>query len=279
MNVTEAYTWAAAQLKDTQSTSPLLDAEVLLCSIMSYTKENMVLNRFTQVPTNKIEKLKTLVKERKKGMPVAYLIGVKEFYGLKFKVNKHVLIPRPETETLVEKIVFEMKNKHNLKILDVGTGSGCIIISLAKTLSNNNKYYGSDESQRALGIAEENAKNHRVKIELTRSDLTRTTGTNYDVIVANLPYLESLTDASTEFEPKQALIAKKGGMELYERLFAEIAKSEHRPILYLEFGHDQAEQIKNLVTEKLFGANLEIFKDLSGIPRFSRIYFPHSNKI
>jgi release factor glutamine methyltransferase len=272
MTVIEAYRWASAELANTVSTSPQLDAEVLLCSVLQLRKEDFVAQRKAEIKPQKLEKFKELIRERRKGMPVAYLTGEKEFYGLKFKVNKNVLIPRPETETLVERIAFEMKGRHNLRFLDIGTGSGCIIVSLAKGLSNANFYYGSDESARALGVAEENAARHKVKIKLIRSDLTKATGLDYDVIISNLPYLSALEDPSTEFEPKSALIAKNGGLELYERLFQELAGAPRKPLLYLEFGHDQADQIRTLARQHMPEASVEIFKDLAGIPRFARIW-------
>jgi release factor glutamine methyltransferase len=272
MTVTEAYKWAEQELAKSRSTSPSLDAEVLLRSVLGLSKEDFISQRNTQLQSPKIEMLHELLKDRIKGMPVAYLTGQKEFYNLKFRVNKHVLIPRPDTETLVERMVFELKGKHNLKILDIGTGSGCIIISLAKVLSNNNQYFASDESTRALAVAEENAVAHRVKVKFIRSDLTKNTGTDYDVIVANLPYLPGQDDPSIKFEPKQALVAEKGGLALYEKLFRQLSESGHSPMLYLEFGHDQAEQIKNLAEKHVPGSKIEIFKDLSGIPRFARIW-------
>jgi release factor glutamine methyltransferase len=272
MTYVEALNQATQDLQATASTSPHLDAEVLLCYVLKFSKEDLISNRKGTIKESEWEKYQELVKERKKGMPVAYLTGVKEFYSLKFKVNKHVLIPRPETETLVDKMVFELKGRHNLKILDIGTGSGCIIVSLAKNLSNANQYFGSDESTRALAVAEENAALNHVNIKFLRSDLTRTTGMDYDVIVANLPYLPGIEDDSIKFEPKQALVAKNGGLKLYKKLFEEIGASGHSPAIYLEFGHDQAEQIKKLAEASLTGAKTEIFKDLSGIPRFARIW-------
>ncbi len=272
MTITEAYQEGIKQLESSESTSPVLDSEVLLRFVLGLTKENFVANRKMVITPEKYEKFQAALKEREKGFPVAYLTGTKEFFGFPFKVNKHVLIPRPETESLVEKIQFELKGKHNFKILDIGTGSGCIIVSLAKLLSNNNQYFASDDSQRALALAEENALAHHVKVKFIRSDLTRTTGTDYDVIVANLPYLPEITDPSIRFEPKQALFAKKKGLDLYERLFKEIAASKFKPVLYLEFGHDQSPLIQALVNENLPDARMEIFKDMSGIPRFARIW-------
>lgn len=272
MTVIEAYRWACSELENTVSTSPQLDAEVLLCSVLQIKKEDFVAQRNSEMPSQKLEKYKDFIHDRKKGMPVAYLTGEKEFLGLKFKINKNVLIPRPETETLVERIGFEMKGRHNLRFLDIGTGSGCIIVSLAKNLSNANHYYGSDESARALAVAEENAKRHKVNVKFIRSDLTKNTGLDYDVIIANLPYLSVLEDPSTEFEPKSALIAKNGGLELYERLFQELAAAPRKPLIYLEFGHDHADQIKALAAEHLPEATVEIFRDLAGILRFARIW-------
>jgi release factor glutamine methyltransferase len=272
MNYIEALSQGTKALENTTSTSPSLDAEVLLRHVTGLSKEDLISNRLLKISPKHLEKYLELVQERKKGMPVAYLTGEKEFFSYKFKVNKHVLIPRPETETLVERIAFELKGKHDLRILDIGTGSGCIIVSLAKTLSNANRYAASDESARALAVAEENAAAHKVKVKFIRSDLTRTTGTDYDVIVANLPYLPSIDDPSIKFEPKEALLAKKKGLALYEKLFKELAKSEHKPVLYLEFGHDQAEEIKNLAETQMPGSRVEVFKDLSGVPRFARIW-------
>jgi release factor glutamine methyltransferase len=272
MTALEVYKWACTELENTISTSPQLDAEVLLCSAVGFTKENFVAQRNSELTQQKITKFQDMVKDRKKGVPVAYLTGEKEFYNLKFKVNKNVLIPRPETETLVERLCFEMKGRHNLRFLDIGTGSGCIIISLAKNLSNANHYYGSDESARALGVAEENAVLHKVKVKFIRSDLTRATGLDFDIVIANLPYLPTLEDPSTEFEPKTALIAKNGGLELYERLFKELSAAPRKPLLYLEFGHDHADQIKALAAAHLPEAAVEIFKDHAGILRFARIW-------
>jgi release factor glutamine methyltransferase len=272
MTHVEALNEGTKVLQESQSTSPSLDAEVLLRHITGLTKEGLISHRLSKILPAKYNKYLELLKERANGLPIAYITGEKEFFRLKFKVNRHVLIPRPETESLVERIIFELKGKHNLKILDIGTGSGCIIISLAKNLSNNNQYFASDDSQRALSVAEENAEAHKVKTKFIRSDLTKMTGTDYDVIIANLPYLPQIDDPSIAHEPKMALVANKNGLELYERLFKELAESKHRPVVYLEFGHDQAESIQALASKHLPESLVIIFKDLMGIPRFARIW-------
>lgn len=272
MTVTEAYNWGCTELTAPDNPSPALDAEVLLCSVLKLDKENFVSHRNSLLEPAQLAAYQDLVAARKGGMPVAYLTGEKEFYNLKFKVNKHVLIPRPETETLVERIIFETKDRHNLRILDIGTGSGCIIISLANNLSSANFYYGSDDSTRALAVAQDNAIRHRVKVSFLRSDLTKHTGADYDIIIANLPYLPVADHPSVAFEPKEALVAKNHGLELYQRLFHELGQAHSRAIIYLEFGHDQAEHIKALTLQHLPGAEIEIFKDLWGHPRFARIW-------
>lgn len=279
MTYIEALNQGTNILENSQSTSPSLDAEVLLRFVSGMSKEDLISNRLAKIDPKKFQKYQELLGERKKGLPIAYITGMKEFFGYRFKVNKHVLIPRPETETLVERLAFEMKGKHNLRILDIGTGSGCIIISLAKTLSNQNQYFASDESQRALAIAQANAEANHVKVKFTRSDLTKNTGTEYDVIIANLPYLSNIKDPSIKFEPASALVAKKGGLDLYERLFKEVATSGNKPLIYLEFGHDHAERIITLAEHYMPDSRVEIFKDLSGIPRFARIWHRAANTI
>ncbi|MBX4188259.1 MAG: peptide chain release factor N(5)-glutamine methyltransferase [Candidatus Doudnabacteria bacterium] len=277
MNYVEALNEGTKALETTESTSPSLDAEVLLRFVTGLSKEDLISNRLLNIESKKLEKYRELLLDRKKGLPIAYLTGEKEFFRYKFKVNKYVLIPRPETESLVERIAFELKGSHNLKILDIGTGSGCIIVSLAKTLSNQNQYFGSDDSQRALAVAQSNAEKHHVKVKFIRSDLTKNTGCDYDVIVANLPYLTKIDDPGVKFEPAQALVAKKNGVALYERLFKEIASSGKKPLLYLEFGHDQADIIQQMASEIMPDTRTEIFKDLWGVPRFGRIWHKVKN--
>ncbi|OGE81914.1 MAG: hypothetical protein A3E98_00795 [Candidatus Doudnabacteria bacterium RIFCSPHIGHO2_12_FULL_48_11] len=263
-----------------------------------------------QLRLRKLRGLRRLIKQRQAGWPAAYLTGEKKFYGLKFFVNKNVLIPRPETEGLVE-LVLSRITKHipRIRILDVGTGSGCIIISLARNLQPATcNLFASDISLQALTVAKKNARRHKVKIAFRQGDLLNPwVGRKFDIIVANLPYLAKLEHPSIRFEPKQALIAKKRGLALYEKLFIQIAQNssptpplkrrgklqasssgkalgssppqEERlgeegqgpKLIFLEFDPRQTLQIKNLARKHLPGFQQKIFKDLSGHNRFMRL--------
>lgn len=288
MTIRQLLNLATDKLKN-KSTSPELDAEVLLAHVLKQSKEYLFQNQeSTRLPARQgiknqeQKKFQQLVKKRATGWPVAYLTHEKEFFGLNFYVDQNVLIPRPETEGLVEmatkKIIdYKLKiiNDKPLSVLDLGTGSGCIIIALANNLQSkiyNLKFFASDISQAALKIAKQNAKRHEVSILFKQSDLLAAwKNQRFDIIVANLPYLARQTDPSTKFEPKQALIAKKQGLALIEKLFKQLAVPFPLPpspsTLLLEIGHDQGPKIKNLAKVYLPGYQCKIFKDLSGLNR------------
>lgn len=291
MTIRELLVHATIKLRN-KSTSPALDAQVLLCYVLKKPKEYLFMEHESWIMNQTAKKFLKLVAFRKKGWPVAYLTGKKEFFGLNFFVNKNVLIPRPETETLVELILEYSQNvrphksgvSRALKILDIGTGSGCIIISLAKHLYNlspttYNLFYASDVSKKALAVAKRNARHHKVRITFKRGDLLEPwKNRRFDIIVANLPYLPRVEDPSTKFEPKKALVAKKQGLELIEKLFDQIRKSV--PIrtsvkyIFLEIDPRQATKIKNLARRYLPGYKTKIYKDLSGKNRFATLTHP-----
>jgi release factor glutamine methyltransferase len=254
---------------------------------------------------------------------VAYILGYKDFMGLRFKVNKDVLIPRPETEELVEQVIKSVKllgypvkkNSPSLlpfgklrtcfgqrggkggviKILDVGTGSGCIAVAIAKQLQqvqiSNIKYqiYASDVSQKALAVAKHNAKTHRVKIKFIHSDILQNIRMKLDVIVANLPYLPTKAlakegglkawknNTSTEtvglkFEPQQALFTKEHGLYYIRSLLEQIAGQKQQPkSIFLEFDPRQKQELNRVIKKYLPDTRIEFFKDLFGRWRFCQI--------
>ena len=163
-----------------------------------------------------------------KNEPIQYIIGDVDFYGNKIKVNKNVLIPRFETEELVEntiKIIKERFNK-NIKLLDIGTGSGCIIISIKKEL-NNIDAYALDISKEALEVAEENAKNNNVKINFINSNVFSNIKEKFDVIISNPPYIaydEEIMDIVKNNEPHLALYAENNGLYFYEEILSNANK-------------------------------------------------------
>ncbi|HTL39584.1 MAG TPA: HemK/PrmC family methyltransferase, partial [Methylomirabilota bacterium] len=159
MTIQQLLNLATQKLSQSKSTSPLLDAEVLLSHLLDQPKEYLFTHA-DQILSPKLEReFKIRLNRRIKGWPVAYINNKKEFFGLSLFVNKNVLIPRPETEGLVELVLDKAKSQKNIKILDIGTGSGAIIISLAKILGiSGNKFFASDISKKALAVAQKNAK-------------------------------------------------------------------------------------------------------------------------
>lgn len=238
--VGEYLIWARKKLD--RSTTPELDARVLLASAMKVGQTKLWEEpdkRLTRLQSTRYRKL---TEQRAKGVPVAYLLGVKEFCGLEFKVSKDVLIPRPETEAIVKAAVdYARANKINL-IYEIGTGSGAIAVALAKQLPKV-KVIASDISSKALKVAKKNVGVHRVagRVKLVRANLIdhiKKAG----LVVANLPYLPADFKVEREltYEPKVALYAAKDGLELYRKMFEsvrldcaviELGRDQHRPML------------------------------------------------
>lgn len=306
MTIHDLIKLSIKKLERSKSTSPSLDGEVLLSHLLNKPKEYLLINPQKKVDPKTEKKFLTAINRRILGWPVAYLIKEKEFYNLKFYVDKNVLIPRPETEGLVDLAIQALGNKKRLKILDVGTGSGCIIISLAKNLAKQgNQYFASDLSARAIAVAKKNAKMHKSKISFGDGSLLEPWGgEKFDAIVANLPYLDRRTDESTKFEPTGALIAAKKGLAMYEQLLKQIKNKITPPtpsyirgggrrpegldpqFIFLEIGHDQGSLIKKLV-KAIFPASpaggpayeTKIFKDLFSRPRYAVLVRPGSTEL
>lgn len=267
-------------------TKSTLDAEVLLSFVLEKPKVYLYSNPEKKLSRKILNTYLALIKQRTKGVPVAYLTGGKEFFGLKFKINKNVLIPRPETETLVDLVLKGVKVKgKGLRILDLGTGSGAIIISLAKAMATLSPrpytlFYASDISQKALVVARKNARLHQVRITFKQGSLLSPwKNQKFDIIVANLPYgwkaWKNNTSAATvglKFEPQEALFTGKKGLALIEKLLRQISTLHPEPCtLFLEFDPRQTSQIKNLALKHLPGFEIKIYKDLAGRNRFIRL--------
>ena len=259
-------------LRERGSRSPRLDAELLLSYSLGFKSRVELYTNFDRPLTEEeVENYRKLIVRRAKGEPVAYITGRKEFFGFSFKVERGVLIPRPETELLVEVVYERIKDKEGLKIVDVGTGSGCIAISLCKLTKNKHEIIGVDISEKALKVAKENAKNLSCPVKFKKSDLLKGINEKVDVVVSNPPYI-SFDDKRVDrevvkFEPAVALFAGKTGFEVIERLIKE-AREKLKPggLIALEFGEGQGERVKELLEEGGF-KGVKIFKDLSGIDR------------
>jgi len=214
-------------------------------------------------------KLDEIVKKIENNYPVQYLIGYVEFCDATIEVNENVLIPRFETEYLIEKVLNKLENEPNntLKVLDIGTGSGCIVISLAKHL--NQSFTAIDISKSALEVAKNNAKKNNVTINFKeRNILKEKLNDNYDIIISNPPYVDynEEVDPATKYEPQNALFAEKKGLEFYERIINII---ENKPkLIAFEIGCNQGEEIKKIALKKFPDAKIWVEKDLCKRDRY-----------
>ncbi|MBR3229262.1 MAG: peptide chain release factor N(5)-glutamine methyltransferase [Bacilli bacterium] len=224
----------------------------------------------------KKEKLEDGIKKLKQGIPVQYIVGNVNFYGNILKVNKNVLIPRFETETLVEKTINYAKKylKEPLKIIDLGTGSGAIAITLKKKLNSN--VDAVDISKKALEIAKENAIENNVEIGFIHSNMLEKVDKKYDIIISNPPYIaynEEVEDIVKNNEPSIALYADSSGLEYYELILKNVEKNIKKPgLIAFEIGTNQGKPIKDLVKKYLKAKNVKVEKDLTGKDRFIFIF-------
>ncbi len=233
MLIKELLEWGTETLSRSSSSSPRLDAEVLLAHVLKKEATFLLTHDNNHVSFWPLHRYKKLILKRKSGVPVAYITGHKEFYFLDFKVSKHVLIPRPDTELLVEEVVRAIKEDYKNKkvtLVDIGTGSGCIPIAV---LSQCKKVrgIGIDISKKALKIAKFNAKKHGVssRIEFIQSNLLEKVDLKPKkdeiiILTANLPYIPRQFELhpSTDYEPDVALYGGDDGMDLYKELLKEL---------------------------------------------------------
>ena len=264
---------ASNLLKNYRIKSARLDSELLLSSSLKISRESLLLNLNKEIKINENKKFKLLLEKRAKKVPVAYILGYKDFWKSKFLVNNSVLIPRPETELIVEEALNYLPKSKYKKILDIGTGSGCILISI---LLERQKSIGAglDISKNAIKIAKINAKLQQVhnRITFVNTDVDKYNLGKYDLIVSNPPYIERVKISRLEediknFEPKSAL---DGGHDGYSKIKKVIKKSsdilKRKGNLILEIGYDQAYNTSLLLQKYGFYIN-KVSKDLSNKDR------------
>ena len=243
------------------------EAELILCHILNMNMTELILNRNKILSDIEEERYLKSVKRRKSGEPVQYIIGSSEFMSLEFLVDNNVLIPRSDTETLVENVIDILKDK-NASVLDIGTGSGCIGISLLKYCPKITAEC-VDISSKALEITQKNAEKNGVldRIKLTQMDILKEIPDGkYDVLVSNPPYIrpdviEGLECQVKDFEPYQALYGGEDGLLFYKRI-TDIAPLvlNRDGILAFEIGYDQGESVSGLLKANF--SDIEIIKDL-----------------
>ena len=206
------------------------------------------------------------------GEPVQYIVGNVNFYGNEIKVNKNVLIPRFETEELVEYTISYIKKmfKEKINIIDLGTGSGCIAITLKKKINSN--VSAIDISKEALEVAKENAKKNKVEIDFIQNDMLDNISNKFDVIISNPPYIsknEEIQDIVRKNEPSLALYADNEGLYYYEKIIKQAKKNlKEKFIIAFEIGYMQGDKIKKIAEQNYPKAEVVLKKDLQGKDRF-----------
>lgn len=276
MNISEII--AKAQKKLSNSDESVLSIEILLAYVLGITREELFLNDKRVITKNEEKSFNDLFNRFFQGEPIAYIIGKKEFYGLDFIVNKDVLIPRPETEMLVEKVVEfvgqNFSSDSKCKILDVGTGCGAIAIALAKKIDAAS-ITATDISKEAISVAKENAIFNKVdgKIQFKEGDLLNAVDSSFDVVVANLPYIGEdrfnfVAKETYDYEPHIALFGGNDGLVLYRRLFKQLKRLDWNPKLLLgEFGFLQGDEMRNVLNKNFDQCHWQIEKDYALIER------------
>lgn len=278
MNIEFALKNAKSELKNKNIESFSLDAELLLMHILKLSRVELVTKSHILIEQNQQQEYFSLVQRRLKLEPVQYILNKAEFMGLDFYVDENVLIPRGDTECLVEEVLSYINKNECRSVIDICTGSGCIPISLLSLSKSITKITAVDISPEALSVAKKNAKCHSVydKINFVESDMFEriplTMKGEIDVIISNPPYIDTkkialLDENVKNYEPILALDGKENGLYFY-RVLAKNSKDYLRDSgkIFIEIGSDQANFIKDIFIKEGY-KKIEIKKDLSGLDR------------
>ena len=280
-NVRELLVWTTGYFTERAIETARLDSEALLAHALATTRMSLYLNYECVVADGALESFRKFIRRRAEREPVAYITGEKEFYGLPFHVTPAVLVPRPETEILVESVVNQLRNtslRHGCRALDVGTGSGAIAISFAKELASNDvAVVATDISEAALDVARINADRNGValRIEFRCGDLLDAvqSGETFRAVLSNLPYIPTRDFASLEpevsvFEPRLALDGGDDGLELIRRLVDGVPTIlESSGWFALEIGVGQAESVTERIRRTDAFDEPTVIRDYSGVER------------
>ena len=265
MNIENVLNKGMNILQSSKMPNPQLDSEILLSKSIKKDKKHIILNPKELLNSKQLDKFKSLIERRKKGEPIAYLINKKEFWKDEFFVNKDVLIPRPDTELIIEQVLKIYSKEAQLQVLDIGTGSGCIILSILRERPN---FYGTgiDISKKSINVSKFNAKqlNLMNRIKFFHSSVDNFKIGKYDVVVSNPPYIELLNLKYLEkdvvnFEPKLAL---SGGFDGFLKIRKVIKKAstliKKNGKFILEIGFNQKNKVRKLLEEEGFYVNKAI---------------------
>lgn len=276
MRIKEALREAALRLNGTTPT-PNLDAELILCWIYDWDRIQIILKSDMEMQEDDEIRYSEFIEQRRAGKPVQYIVCSQEFMGLPFYVDERVLIPRGDTETLVEEVLRRVKTIRAPRILDICTGSGAIAVSLARFLEDS-EIVGTDISEDALEVARENGRSLKVsqRIQWLRGDLYEALGddtTPFDVIISNPPYIapsviEELEPNVRDYEPRGALDGGADGLAFYPVLVSgSICRLKANGLLAFEIGWDQGAAVSELIRKTGSFLEPEVIKDLAGKDR------------
>ena len=273
MNYLNTLNYGNKILKSNEINSHRLDTELLLANVLNKSREELLTNLDENMDPNKLIKFIKLLKRRKRKEPIAYIFSRKEFWKYDFIVNRDVLIPRPETEIIIEEVLKLTRPNSSKYILDVGTGTGCIILSLIKERPKS-RGIALDISKKAINIAVTNAKLHHIqnKIKFINIDVDKFNYNKYDFVLSNPPYINNINfkrlDKNVrEFEPKLALKAGIDGLKIIRKLILKSKKLlKKNGKLIFEIGENQKDLCINLLLKNNFYIN-KICKDLYSTPR------------
>ena len=272
MDIQSALKKGQSILIDNNIISAKLDSEILMSQAIRKNKKSIILNLHKEIKKKDLDYFNNLIQERAKSKPIAQIIKKKDFWKYEFIVNKNVLIPRPDTEILIEQALKLVKNKNRLQILDIGVGSGCILMSILKEKKN---FIGTgiDISNKSLQISKVNGQKLRInnRLRLFKSNIDNFNTGKYDLIVSNPPYIKKsilkCLEKDIGFEPKQALDGGLDGLSEIRKVINKsselIKRSGH---FIIEIGFDQKNKVKKILRDKGFYIKKTV-KDLSNHDR------------
>ncbi|MCH5344516.1 MAG: peptide chain release factor N(5)-glutamine methyltransferase [Acetatifactor sp.] len=273
MTYQECYDWGKETLEQAEISEAALDARLLLEHVFLLDLNGLLMRGAEEADDGNLSVYQRLIHKRTEHTPLQHLTGLQNFMGLDFKVNEHVLVPRQDTETLVEEVLRELSD--GMRILDMCTGSGCILISLLH-YTNDCQGVGVDISQDALAVARENAESllgeKAESVVFLSGDLFEPVSGKFEFIVSNPPYIASevistLMPEVRAHEPIMALDGGEDGLRFYRRISEESKKYlKNGGMLYFEIGHDQADAVSELM-ESMGFREIRVVKDLAGLDR------------
>lgn len=267
----DALEYGKQRLLECEIEDANLDAWLLLEYVSGISRSWYFIHEDEKISENDIEEYQILIEQRGKHIPLQQLTKEAYFYGMKFFVNENVLIPRQDTEVLVEQVLSLSKEKENLKLLDMCTGSGCILLALLANLKQASGT-GVDLSEKALEVAQRNSKELGIEVSWVQSDLFDKVSGSYDIIVSNPPYIETsviegLMDEVKLYEPRMALDGTEDGLFFYREITMQAGKYlKNNGILAFEIGYNQGKAVSEFMKENGY-KEVQVLQDLAGLDR------------